>query len=172
MIKHAPKFPHFPWWRNLHQGAPRPLSALPGTEPKGGLHSDVFSVSHWNLWAAWEHRFSWIHRGSLKLEAGSLGPGMFANTFDCIVDNRDFISNKAGILGSSSVVQWLRLCVPNSRSMGSIPSEGTKIPHTTGRSQSKGCPWPNHQQRKSLRHSAFHHLILPRICITFFFLNF
>ena len=29
------------------------------------------------------------------------------------------------------MVQWLRLCAPIARSMGSIPGWGTKIPHVT-----------------------------------------
>ena len=33
--------------------------------------------------------------------------------------------------GASLVVQWLRLHVPNARSMGSIPGWGTKIPSAT-----------------------------------------
>ena len=31
--------------------------------------------------------------------------------------------------GTSLVVQWLRLCAPNAGDMGSIPGQGTKIPH-------------------------------------------
>ena len=31
--------------------------------------------------------------------------------------------------GTSLAVQWLRLCAPNAGGMGSIPGQGTKIPH-------------------------------------------
>ena len=34
-------------------------------------------------------------------------------------------------VGTSLVVQWLRLCAPNAGGLGSIPGGGTKIPHTT-----------------------------------------
>ena len=129
-----PNFPAFPGEGTSTRGPPGP-SQHRQAEPKGGLHSDVFSVSHWNCRLLENTDF---HESTG--EACSLGqevcPGMFANTFGCMVDNRDFVSNNADILGSSLVVQWLRLCVPNSRSMGSIPSEGTKIPHATGHSQS------------------------------------
>ena len=98
VIKHTPKFLHLPWWRNLHQGPAQAPVSTPRPWAQGWASFRCF-LCHWNLWAAWEHRFSWIHRGSLKLGAGSLGQGMFANTFDCIVDNRDFVSNKADIFG-------------------------------------------------------------------------
>ena len=35
-------------------------------------------------------------------------------------------------LGTSLVVQWLRLHAPNAESLGSILGWGTKIPHATG----------------------------------------
>ena len=31
--------------------------------------------------------------------------------------------------GASPVVQWLRLCSPNTNGMGSTPGQGTKISH-------------------------------------------
>ena len=37
--------------------------------------------------------------------------------------------------GTSLVVQWLRLRASNSGSMGSIPGQGTKIPHAVWHSQ-------------------------------------
>jgi len=37
--------------------------------------------------------------------------------------------------GTSLVVQWLRLHASNARDMGSIPGQGTKIPHAMHRSQ-------------------------------------
>ena len=46
------------------------------------------------------------------------------------------VSKRATILRTSFVVQWLRLCAPNARGMGSKPSQGTrfhmpqKIPHS------------------------------------------
>ena len=39
------------------------------------------------------------------------------------------ITNKAAI-ETSLVVQWLRLHAPNAGGLGSIPGQGTKIPHT------------------------------------------
>ena len=37
--------------------------------------------------------------------------------------------------GTSLVVQWLRLHAPHVKGIGSIPGQGTKIPHTTQCSQ-------------------------------------
>ena len=37
--------------------------------------------------------------------------------------------------GTSPVVQWLRLCIPNAGDMGSVPDLGTKIVHATGYGQ-------------------------------------
>ena len=34
--------------------------------------------------------------------------------------------------GTSLVVQWLRLCTPNTGDMGSIPDWGIKIPYVVG----------------------------------------
>ena len=41
-------------------------------------------------------------------------------------------------LGTSLVVQWLRLCASNARVMGSILDWGTRIPHAMWRSQKIG----------------------------------
>ena len=38
---------------------------------------------------------------------------------------------------TSLVVQWLRLSASNARGMGSIPGQGTKIPHAMWHSQNK-----------------------------------
>ena len=40
-----------------------------------------------------------------------------------VVNNRD--------RGTSLVVQWLRLCSPSAEGTGSIPGQGTTIPHAT-----------------------------------------
>ena len=37
--------------------------------------------------------------------------------------------------GTSLVVQWLRLRVPNARDLGSIPSQGTRFPHVATKIQ-------------------------------------
>ena len=39
------------------------------------------------------------------------------------------------VVGTSLVVQWLRLCAPNAGGVGSIPGKGTKIPHATQHGQ-------------------------------------
>ena len=50
---------------------------------------------------------------------------IFHHTFiQHVVNNRD--------RGTSVVVQWLRLCTPSAEGTGSIPGQGTKIPHATG----------------------------------------
>ena len=36
------------------------------------------------------------------------------------------------IPGTSLAIQWLRFCASNAGGMGSIPGQGTKIPHATG----------------------------------------
>ena len=36
---------------------------------------------------------------------------------------------KYGSSGTSLAVQWLRLCTPNADDVGSIPGQGTMIPH-------------------------------------------
>ena len=43
--------------------------------------------------------------------------------------------SKECFLGTSLVVQWLGLCDPNAGAMGSIPGQGTEIPHATQHSQ-------------------------------------
>ena len=40
-------------------------------------------------------------------------------------------------VGNSLAVQWLRLCASNAGSMGSIPGQGTKIPHAMRCGQKK-----------------------------------
>ena len=45
--------------------------------------------------------------------------------------------NKKGSLGTSLVVQWLRLQAPNVGGMGSIPGWGAKVLHAAWRSQKK-----------------------------------
>ena len=39
-----------------------------------------------------------------------------------------FFFFKTPVLGTSLMVQWLRLCTPNAGGPGLIPSQGTKIP--------------------------------------------
>ena len=36
-----------------------------------------------------------------------------------------------GLIGTSLVAQWLRLCASNADGVGSIPGQGTKTPHAT-----------------------------------------
>ena len=47
---------------------------------------------------------------------------------------------KKTILGTSPMVQWLRLCASNAGVMGLIPGQGTKIPHE--------LVWPKNKQTK------------------------
>ena len=49
--------------------------------------------------------------------------------------------------GTSLVAQWLRLCVSNTRAVGSIPGRGTKILYVTLHSQKK-------KKKKDASHSA------------------
>ena len=37
-------------------------------------------------------------------------------------------------LGTSLVVQWIRLCVPNAGGSGLIPAQGTRLPHAATKS--------------------------------------
>ena len=46
-----------------------------------------------------------------------------------------FISHKKIIVGTSLVVQWLKLHASNARDVGSISGRGTKIPHAAQRGQ-------------------------------------
>ena len=39
--------------------------------------------------------------------------------------------------GTSLVAQWLRLCAPNAGDLGSIPGQGTIIPHVAQHGQKK-----------------------------------
>ena len=43
-------------------------------------------------------------------------------------------------MGTSPVVQWLRLCFPNAGGLGSIPCQGTKIPHPATTEPQLGKP--------------------------------
>ena len=59
-------------------------------------------------------------------------------TIDGINDNLKILKNKNNkTLGTSLVVQWLRLCSSTSGDVGLIPGRGTKIPHATGHNQNK-----------------------------------
>ena len=40
-----------------------------------------------------------------------------------------------GLIGTSLVAQWLRLCASNAGGVGSIPGQGTKTPHATKHDQ-------------------------------------
>ena len=40
-----------------------------------------------------------------------------------------------GLIGTSPVVRWLRLCASNAGGVGSIPGQGTKTPHATKHDQ-------------------------------------
>ena len=46
--------------------------------------------------------------------------------------------------GTSLAAQWLGLCASNARGTGLIPSQGTKIPHTTW----GGLPTPPKKRKK------------------------
>ena len=48
-------------------------------------------------------------------------------------------SNKVRMttLGTSLAVQWLKLCISTAGGTGSIPGQGTKIPHAMQRGQKK-----------------------------------
>ena len=50
--------------------------------------------------------------------------------------------------GTSLVVQWLRLCVSSAGGVGSIPGQGTKIPHTKVQQKKKKG---NNQTYKTVR---------------------
>ena len=39
--------------------------------------------------------------------------------------------------GTTLAAQWLGLCASNARGAGSVPGQGTKIPHAAHRSQKK-----------------------------------
>ena len=43
--------------------------------------------------------------------------------------------SKKGFLGTSLAVQWLGLRDPSAGAMGSVPGQGTEIPHATQHSQ-------------------------------------
>ena len=46
-----------------------------------------------------------------------------------ILNTSEFLTLK-WLVGTSLVVQWLRLQASNAEDVGSIPSQGTKIPHS------------------------------------------
>ena len=48
-----------------------------------------------------------------------------------------FYISRTKALRTSLAVQWLRLCTSNAGGMGSIPGQGTKIPHAAWCSQKK-----------------------------------
>ena len=56
-----------------------------------------------------------------------------------LVRNNAMVGN-GDALGTSLVVQWLRLCTFNAGSSGSISGWRTKIPHAMGCSKEKGIP--------------------------------
>ena len=47
------------------------------------------------------------------------------------------IYSKVFVLGFPPVVQWLKFLASNARTMGSIPDQGTKIPHATRHGKKK-----------------------------------
>ena len=44
-------------------------------------------------------------------------------------------------MGTSLVVQWLRLCTPNAGGLGSIPGQRTKIPHAATKTWCSQINW-------------------------------
>ena len=66
-------------------------------------------------------------------------------------------------MGISLVVQWLRLCIPNAGSLGSIPGQGTrshmlqlKIPYAAMKTQCNQINIYNGEKKKRILHSALH----------------
>ena len=57
--------------------------------------------------------------------------------------------NQGIISGTSLAVQWLRLCTSNAGGGGSIPGQGTKIPHATWHGP------PPHQKRGNFNFQLF-----------------
>lgn len=47
------------------------------------------------------------------------------------------IYSEVFVLGFPPVVQWLKFLASNARTMGSIPDQGTKIPHATRHGKKK-----------------------------------
>ena len=68
--------------------------------------------------------------------------------------------------GTSLVVQWLRLHVPNARSMGSIPGWGTKIPHVTGCSPLHPRPKSSPDPQRCYSQGTLHTLPPPTRSLT------
>ena len=54
-----------------------------------------------------------------------------------VIDENTEVERHSKILGTSLVVQWLRFHTSNAGVMGSIPAQGTKIPHGTWHSKIK-----------------------------------
>ena len=77
-------------------------------------------------------------------------------------DHKWIVMNKQGrngrlkmaILGTSLVVQWLRFHAPNTGGRGSIPGQGTRIPHAIAKKKKKAnlqiamCIYPPHKKIK------------------------
>ena len=57
-------------------------------------------------------------------------------------------------IGTCLVVQWLRLSPPNAQGTGSIPGQGTKIPHAawSGQKLKKNIHWNNLLRNKCLQY--------------------
>ena len=53
-----------------------------------------------------------------------------------------------GLIGTSPVVRWLRLCASNAGGVGSIPGQGTKTPHATKHDQKTRTKKKKETQRK------------------------
>ena len=60
---------------------------------------------------------------------GLQGPQEIISDFPCVLPLDSLLRAH---LGTSLVVQWLRLCASNARVTGSIPGWGTRIPHAAG----------------------------------------
>ena len=54
-----------------------------------------------------------------------------------MLSNWEIKNNNKKNLGTSLVAQWLRLRASNAEGAGSIPGQGTRIPHAMRRSQKK-----------------------------------
>ena len=54
------------------------------------------------------------------------------------------------------MVQWLRLCAPNAGDTGSVPGQGTKIPHATGQLSP-------HTATKKIPHAATKTPMQPKV---------
>ena len=50
-----------------------------------------------------------------------------------------------GVTGTSLAVQWLRLYASNAGGVGSIPGQGTKIPHAM---------WPKDKSKSKIKYMA------------------